>query len=71
MAVSDLFSMRYPGRTPTDVLLEYIETHPGCTRNQMRRELASVSHESYLRKLIRDGRVRRYGTNPQRYEVVQ
>ena len=71
MAVSDLFSMRYPGRTPTDVLLEYIETHPGCTRNEMRRELASVSHETPLRKLVVDGRVRRYGAKPQRYEVVQ
>lgn len=69
--MSDLFRMKYPGRTPTDVLLEYIQTHPGCTRNQMRRELASVSHESYLCKLIRDGRVRRYGSKPQRYEVVR
>ena len=69
--MSDLFRMKYPGMTPTDVLLEYIETHPGCTRNEMRRELPNVSHESYLRKLIRDGRVRRYGAKPQRYEVVQ
>lgn len=68
--MSDLFRMKYPGRTPADVLLEYIKTHPGCTRNEMRRELASVSHESYLSKLIRDGRVRRYGSKPQRYEVV-
>lgn len=69
--MSDLFRMRYPGRTPTDVLLEYIGTHPGCTRNQMRRELASVSHESYLRKLVSEERVRKYGAKPQRYEVVQ
>lgn len=68
--MSALFAMRYPGRTPRDVLLEYIETHPGCTRNQMRRELASVSHESYLKKLVHDGRVRVYGAKPQRYEVV-
>ena len=68
--MSDLFSMKYPGRTPTDVLLEYIGTHPGCTRTQMRRELPNVSHESPLRKLVVDGRVRRYGSKPQRYEVV-
>lgn len=68
--MSDLFSMKYPGRTPTDVLLEYIETHPGCTRNEMRRELPNVSHETPLRKLVVDGRVRRYGAKPQRYEVV-
>lgn len=27
-------------------------------------------HESYLKKLVNDGRVRRYGSKPQRYEVV-
>lgn len=68
--MSELFSILYPGRTPTDVLLEYIGTHPGCTRTQMRKDLPNVSHESYLIKMIHDGKVRRYGSKPQRYEVV-
>lgn len=66
--MSDLFDMRYPGRTPEEVLLEYIEEHPGCTYTDMRRDLPSVSCEPYLAKMLRRGQVRKYGSGPQRFE---
>ena len=68
--MSALFDLRYPGRTPSDVLLEYIRTHPGCTRTEMIRSLPSISHESYLRRMLSEGIIRRYGKGPVRYEVV-
>lgn len=68
--MSELFNLRYPGRTPADVLIEYIACHPGCTRGDIRRDLPSVSHESCLRGLVAKGRVRRIDGDRVRYEVI-
>lgn len=57
--MSELFRMRYGDRTPHEVLQEYIRTHPGCTRTEMKRDLPSVSHESYLLRMLRRGELRK------------
>ena len=69
--MSELFNLRYPGKTPEQVLWEYILDHPGCTRTEMVRNLPSVSHETYLKKLVNKGKVRRIDADRVRYEVVQ
>lgn len=68
--MSDLFDMRYPGRTQEDVLIEYIRRNPGCTYTDMRRDLPSVSCEPYLAKMLRKGIVERYGGGPFRFRMV-
>lgn len=68
--MSELFNLRYPGRTPAEVLIEYIACHPGCTRGDILRDLPSISHESYLKTLVARGRVRRIDSDRVRYEVI-
>ena len=70
--MSQLFKLRYPGKTPAEVLYEYIRSNPGCTRTDMVHNLPSVSHESYLKKLERQGKVRRTDSGPGvRWEAVE
>ena len=69
--MSELFNLRYPGRTPQDVILEYIRCHPMCTRADMDRDMPSVPLEYHLPRMAAKGTIRRVQTDRIRWEVSE